>query len=78
MEWLSSGHLAGVKQPVQVIGSESLSVEVHVCIRFSAMRYQYSATYFFGDALKDIERLGTFYLGALFLRAPSTQIVPRP
>ena len=78
MEWLSSGHLAGVKQPVQISRSESLSVEVHVCVRVFAMRYQYSATCFFRDALKDIECLGTFYLGALFLRAPSTQIVPRP
>ena len=78
MEWLSGGHLAGVEQPVRIRGSERPSVEVHVCVRVFAMRYLYSATCSFRDALKDIERIGTFYLGALFLRAPSTQIVPRP
>ena len=69
MEWLSSGHLAGVKQPVQISGSESLSVEVHVCVRVFAMRYQYSATCFFRETLKTIEYINTFYLGALALLA---------
>ena len=69
MEWLSSGHLAGVKQPVQISGSESLRIEVHVCVRVFAMRYQYSATCFFRETLKAIEYIGTFYLGALALLA---------
>ena len=78
MEWLPSGHRTGVKQPVQISVYESLSVEVNVCVRVFAMRYQYSAIVLFRDALKDIEGTVTVYLGALFSRAPSNQILPRP
>ena len=78
MEWLSSSHRVGIKQPVQISVYETLSVGVNVRVRVFVMRYQYSAIVLFRDALKDIEGTVTVYLSALFSRAPSTQILPRP
>ena len=60
MEVLSSGHRAGVKQPVQISVYKSLSLEVNVRARFFAMRYRYYATFLFRGALKDIECAVTF------------------
>ena len=78
MGWLSGSRRAGAKQPAQTSAYETLSVGVNVYLRVFAMRYKYSAIVLFRVALKDIEGSVTVYLNALFSRAASTQILPRP